>query len=243
MWRVVNRDDALMEALDQLFEALGFDEEVQVRIFRRADGREVLLLQMNRFSVVRLYVTGRPDGRRVEGYDSYYDWVRARLEGYKKEHHGSDGGFHLERNEWEALFAESADRYIRYLLFSGIQRWSDVERDTRTNIHVADWARRYADDEIAWNIYQYKGYMLMMNTIARTELALVEKDLVRAESVLSEGFEKIGAYCRECLLSGHPEVEAVTRERYMANLLRYREELIHDGRLPERDREDPKTIV
>lgn len=240
--RSLNRHDVLIEALDQVLDALGFDEEAQVRLFRRADGRDVLLLQMNRFSLVRLYVTGRPDGKRIHGHDSYYEWVLSRLEAYKREH-GSDVGFHLDGDEWQALFAESADRYVRYLLFSGIQRWRDVERDTQTNLHVADLARRYADDQIAWNIYQYKGYMLMMNTVARAELALADDDSLRATAVLAEGLEKIGAYCRECLLSGHPEVEAVTREHYLASLLRYREELLHDGRLPDAGREDSRNVV
>jgi len=240
--RSLNIDDLTIEALDQVFDALGFDENAQIRVVRRADGREVLLLQVNRFSLVRLYVTGRPDGKRINGFDSYYDYVLARIEAFKKEN-GSDIGFRMETNEWLALFSESADRYIRYLLFSGIQRWQDVERDTRTNMHVADLARRHADDEIAWGIYQYKGYMLMMNTIARAELALADDDPQTAAAILAEGLEKIGAYCRECLLNGHPEAEAVTREHYLANLLKYRDELIHDGRLPNADQKDRSNIV
>ena len=240
--RSLNRDDLTMEALDQILDALGFDENEQIRCVQREDGREALLLQMNRFSLVRLYVTGRPDGKRIEGHDSYYEWVLARIEDYKKEK-GSDIGFQMDTKEWQVLFSESADRYVRYLLFSGIQRWQDVERDTRTNVHVADLARRYADDDVAWSIYQYKGYILMMNTIARAELALAEKDPQEATAILSEGLEKIGTYCRECLLNGHPDAEAVTREHYLANLLKYRAELIHDGRLPDAAREDPSNVV
>jgi hypothetical protein len=240
--RSLNRDDLTIEVLDQVLDALGYDENAQVRTVRRDDGREVLLLQMNRFSLVRLYVTGRPDGKRIKGHDSFYEWVLARIEDYKKEK-GSDVGFYMDTKEWQALFSESADRYVRYLLFSGIQRWKDVERDTRTNMHVADLARRYADDEVAWGIYQYKGYMLMMNTIARAELALAEKDPHAAITILAEGLEKIGTYCRECLLNGHPDAEAVTREHYLANLLKYRDELIHDGRLPDAAREDPRNVV
>lgn len=240
--RATNSDNATMEALDQVLDAIGFDEQSQIRTVRREDGREALLLQMNRFSLVRLYVTGRPDGKRIEGFDSYYDWVLARIEAFKNEN-GSDIGFRMEAGEWQKLFAESADRYTRYVLFSGIQRWHDVERDTRTNTHVADLARRFADDDVAWAIYQYKGYILMMNTIARAELALADGNSSDASATFAEGLEAIGAYCRECLLSGHPEAEAVTREHYIANLLKYRDDLVHDGRLPDAARQDPRNVV
>ncbi|MBM3216454.1 DNA helicase UvrBC [Candidatus Poribacteria bacterium] len=238
----LNRDDLTIEALDQILDAIGYDSDTQVRVLRRDDGREVLIVQANRFSVTRLYVTGRPDGRLIDGFESLHALVRHRLEEFKSEHE-TDAGFSLEPATWRRLFAESADRYVRYLFCSGIHRWGDVERDTRTNLDTCDLARRYADDELAWGIYQYKGYILMMNTIARAELALEGGAIQDVGKVLMEGIDKIGGFCRECLLSGHPEAEATTREHYLSNLLRYREGLIHDGRLPDAAREDPRNVV
>jgi hypothetical protein len=234
--------DLLIEALDRTLEALGYDEDRQMRVVTRADGREVLLIQANRFSVSRIYVRGRPDGKRIEGHDCYFDLVRARWN-ERRDACGSDAAFELSPEEWRTLFAEAADRYVRYLLFAGIQRWNEVEGDTRMNLDLCDFARRYAPEEIAWSIYQYKGYILMMNSIAQAELAFRREAPDEAQQHVARGIERIGAYCRECLLTGHPEAEAVTREHYLANILKYREELVLDGRLPDAAREDPTNIV
>lgn len=239
----INRDDAIIEAFDHILDAIGYDEDEQVHLYTREDGRQVLVVQVNRFSISRLYITGRPDGKRIGDFESYFDLIQAKIAQYKEEH-GSDVGFELTADEWRTLFAESSDRYVRYLFFSGIQRWQDVERDTGTNLAVCDMARRYADDETAWGIYQHKGYILMMNTISHAELAFKRQAPDEAQERITQGIEKIGAYCKECLLSGHPEAEAITREHYLANMLRYREELVHDGRLPDlASREDPRNIV
>lgn len=232
--------DLLLDALDRLLDAIGFDEDEQIRLLRREDGREVLLIQANPFSLSRMYITGRPDGKRIEGHDSFFDLVQAKLHAYREEH-GTAEGFQLKPEEWGRLFGESRDRYIRYLFFSGIHRWQDVERDTRTNLAVCDLAHRHAPDELAWSVYQFKGYILMMNYIAKAELESEAGDTEKAMEQIAHGIEKIGAYCRECLLSDHPEAEAITREHYLANILKYREELLIEGR--GNDREDPRNIV
>ena len=237
-----NDTDALLDAIDEVFDGLGFDDEKQVRLFQREDGREVIVIQANAFSLSRLYVDGRPDGKRIGEFDSYFSLVEHEIEAYRAEH-GSDAGFELEPEMWGELFDEARDRYARYLFFAGIERWEDVERDTRMNLTVCDWARRYADEETAWGVYQYKGYILMMHAIAEAELALERMDLEGAANKIEEGIEKIGAYCRECLLSGHEDAEQITREHYLANILKYRDDLIMDGRLPEAGRSDPRNVV
>ncbi|MDA1191045.1 MAG: DNA helicase UvrBC [Candidatus Poribacteria bacterium] len=234
--------DLLIEALDRTMDALGFDGDHQVRVIERADGREIVLVQANAFSVSRLYVTGRPDGKKIGEFDSWFEKIQARLEQHRKEH-GTDFGMRIERDEWTALYAEARDRYVRYLFFSGIQRWEDVERDTFQNITVCDWARRYAEEDTAWDVYQYKGYILMMNAIARAELALEEDDLDAAERHIQQGLDSIGAYCRECVKDGHEDAEQVTREHYLANMIKYRDELVMDGRLPNAGRDDPRNVV
>ena len=123
------------------------------------------------------------------------------------------------------MFEESFHRYTRYLLFAGIKRWEDVKRDTDMNLSVTNLAREYAPSEIAWQSYQYKGYMIMMNSIAKAELSLQEDDPDTALQQIDIGIQQIGEFCGECLREEHGEAENITRERYLSNLIEFRSDL------------------
>jgi len=200
------------------------DAVQSVQILEVADGREVAIIQPNAFTISRIYTTGRPDGKRPHGCDSYHEYFCQRLEEYKQAFKTEDG-FTLTEREWNQLFNESYDRYVRYLLFSSIKRWEDVQRDTDTNLQVLDLARRYAESEATWQIYQYKGYILMMNSIARAELALQDNDHFSALQIVDQGIQRTGKFCGECLRENQGQAENTTREHYLNNLIEYRSDL------------------
>lgn len=220
----LERNTRWVQALDRILEVLNLDVEHPIRFLQIEDGREVIIVQPNAFTVSRVYATGRPDGLRPHGEDSYYAYFCAKLAEHEEEH-GTRDGFELEPEEWQLLFEESFFRYNRYLLFAGIKRWEDVKRDTDTNIAVTTMARTYAPPEIAWQSYQYKGYMLMMNSIAEAELSLQQDNTAEALRHIDAGIQKMGEFCGECLREEHPDAENVTRERYLSNLLEYRADL------------------
>ena len=200
------------------------DNRHSVQAMSLDDGREVVIIQQNTFTISRIYTDGRPDGKRPQNCDSYFEYFCQRLEKYKQAYK-TDQGFSLTNQEWRQLMDESYDRYIRYLLFSRIKRWEDVQRDTNTNLQVLDFSRRYADENISWQTYQYKGYILMMNSIARAELALKEGTCFEALQIVDYGIQQIGKFCAECLREEQGQAENITREHYLANLIEYRSDL------------------
>ena len=220
----IQRNTRWVQTFDRILETLSLDTERPVSVLEIEDGREVVVVQPNAFTISRIYATGRPDGMRPHGVDSYYDYFFAKLEEYEEEH-GSREAFQLESEEWETLFEESFHRYTRYLLFAGIKRWKDVQRDTATNIAVTNLARECAPSEIAWRSYQYKGYMLMMHSIANAELSLQDDDTATALQHIDTGIQQIGEFCGECLREEHGEAENITRERYLSNLIEFRSDL------------------
>ena len=129
----------IIETLDDALEELSFDTNQQVRVLRTHDDREVIIIQPNAFTISRIYATGRPDGRRPQGFESYHSHLYEKLDTYERQN-GSDEGFSMETEEWQTLFDECYDRYIRYLLFAGIKRWAEVKQDTDQNLGVADMA-------------------------------------------------------------------------------------------------------
>ncbi len=203
---------------------LNLDAERPVSVLQIEDGREVIVVQPNAFTISRIYATGRPDGMRPHGVDSYYDYFFAKLQTYQEEN-GTRDGFELTPDEWDILFEESFHRYTRYLLFAGIKRWEDVKRDTAANIAVTNLARECAPNDIAWQSYQYKGYMIMMHSIANAELSLQEGDADAALQDIDAGIQQIGEFCGECLREEHGETENITRERYLSNLIEFRSDL------------------
>ena len=220
----INSHRHLIQTLDEVLNDLGFDADHPIKIVRMADGREVITVRPNPFTVSRMYTSGRPDGRKPHGKNSYYNYIQSRMEDYQNSH-GSDEGFELTQEEWRTLFDESYDRYTRYLLCAGIKRWHDVKRDTDTNLAVTNLAKKFASSETAWQSYQYKGYMLMMNSIASAELSLMEDNRAEALSRVNEGIQRIGQFCGECLRENHGEAENITRDRYLANLIEFRTDL------------------
>ena len=220
----IQRNTRWVQTFDRILESLNLDTERPVSVLQIEDGREVVIVQPNAFTISRIYATGRPDGMRPHGVDSYYDYFFARLRAYEEQHETREG-FQLESEEWETLFEESFHRYTRYLLFAGIKRWEDVQHDTATNLAVTNLAREYAPSEIAWRSYQYKGYMLMMHSIAKAELSLQEDDTAAALQHIDTGIQQIGEFCGECLREEHGEAENITRERYLSNLIEFRSDL------------------
>ena len=218
------RNTRWVQTFDRILEMLNLDAERPVSVLQIDDGREVIVVQPNAFTISRIYATGRPDGMRPHGVDSYYDYFFAKLRTYEEEN-GTRAGFELTPDEWDILFEESFHRYTRYLLFAGIKRWEDVKRDTATNIAVTNLAREYAPTDVAWQSYQYKGYMIMMHSIANAELSLQEGDAEAALQNIDAGIQQIGEFCGECLREEHGETENITRERYLGNLIEFRSDL------------------
>lgn len=220
----IRRNTQWVQTFDRILEMVNLDADRPVSVLQIEDGREVIVVQPNAFTISRIYATGRPDGMRPHGVDSYYDYFVAKLQTYE-EQHGTREGFQLASEEWDILFEESFHRYTRYLLFAGIKRWQDVQRDTATNIAVTNLARECAPSEIAWQSYQYKGYMLMMHSIANAELSLQDNDTEAALRHIDTGIQQIGEFCGECLREEHGEAENITRERYLSNLIEFRSDL------------------
>lgn len=218
------RNTRWVQTFDRILEMLNLDAERPVSVLQIDDGREVIVVQPNAFTISRIYATGRPDGMRPHGVDSYYDYFFAKLQTHEEEN-GTRAGFELTPDEWDILFEESFHRYTRYLLFAGIKRWEDVKRDTATNIAVTNLAREYAPTDIAWQSYQYKGYMIMMHSIANAELSLQDGDAEAALQNIDAGIQQIGEFCGECLREEHGETENITRERYLSNLIEFRSDL------------------
>lgn len=121
-----------------------YDEKDDVRRACGADRREIILVRTP-MGLEEYECDGRPDGRRVLGLESAFDFHRARIAAARLE--GRAGESELSAGDCTVLARESAAYHHRMLLLFRLRDWARVERDTARAIRVADFIRLHARHE------------------------------------------------------------------------------------------------
>jgi hypothetical protein len=156
-----------------------------VRRIRTTGGREVLQVRLP-LGVEQYEISGRPDGKRPEGYESWLRYFQQKARIFGRE-------FVLNEKECDDLQAEGLLFYYRYLLFFQIGEYLLCARDTSRNIRLLDFVGKHAaKPEYCEGLEQYRPYILRMNIMARTLHKLQEEKNVRkAIRDLEHGSEAI----------------------------------------------------
>jgi tetratricopeptide (TPR) repeat protein len=176
-------------------------DSVTARIIHGRDGKKKVQMRVD-LGLLQMEVDGRPDGTRPNGYESYLDYLRAkaeRLEGLGRE-------FSLSKEDCDELLREGIQYYYRYLSFFHLEEFELAERDTRRNLELFDFVKRYArDDEDVWRFDQYRPYVIMMNTQAKANMACNRKQYRAAIEIVDEGIRNIRRFLREYELDDSEE--------------------------------------
>ncbi|MBN1341115.1 MAG: UvrB/UvrC motif-containing protein [Phycisphaerae bacterium] len=145
--------------------------KITVRTITGKDGREKVQMRLD-LGLLQMEMDGRPDGLRPESHESLMQYHQERLAKYE-ERNGTDLGFQLTGDECQALRDETLMYYHRYLSLFVLEDYQRVERDSARNLQVLDLCAKYAEHE--WDrlvLEQYRPYIVMMNTRAKTLLAM-----------------------------------------------------------------------
>src|ERR1051326_4936194 len=141
---------------------------IKVRKIVGLDGREKLQLRIDQ-GVLQMELHSRTDGVRPFGWQS--------LLGY---HHrtaavsrSKDEDYDLTPEQCAELQQEGIQYYHRYLSLFQINDFAGVVRDTQRNLDLFDFVAEHTDrDELAWTLQQFRPYVLMMNTRAKSSIFL-----------------------------------------------------------------------
>jgi hypothetical protein len=186
--------------------------QINVRRIRGDDGREKIQLRLD-LGLLQMELSGRPDGRRPNGYESYLDYYLDCLESHRREH-GGDERFELDERDCELLRTEGVMYYHRYLAAFVLEDYSVVVRDTQRNLRLFDLCADYAEEESDRVILeQYRPYVLMMRARAKAHLALQENRPKAALRTLRRAVEEI-----EALYEGYDEEEMLPQSGEVAIL-------------------------
>lgn len=170
--------------------------QVVARRFVGKEGQEKVQLRVD-LGILQMNATGRPDGRRPMGHESWHEFQLDRLKKHV-EQEGDDDDFFLDSEACRKLQQESIQYHHRYICFFQLEDFTAVERDCERNLRVFEFVAEYAEtDELAWSLLQFAPQLLMMRTRARGTAAVKRKRFTEAVRVVEEGIEELEAFYRD----------------------------------------------
>jgi hypothetical protein len=171
----------------------GWDYEagsINVRKIPGLDGKEKLQMRLD-LGLLQMELTGRPDGVRPHGKESFLEYYEERLGEYRREH-GSNAGFALDGDQCQHLREEAVMYYHRYLSLFILGDFAGVIRDTTRNLRVLDLCGEFASaDHDRFILEQYRPYIIMMHTRATASLEFKDEQFQRALTTVTDGLDRI----------------------------------------------------
>ncbi|MGL4514991.1 MAG: UvrB/UvrC motif-containing protein [Lacipirellulaceae bacterium] len=140
-------------------------DEVTVRTITGDDGGEKIQLRLD-LGLMQMELDGRPDGRRIEGHESWLDLHASR----QREREGANpdsAPYLLAPEDCAELMREGVQYYHRYICFWALQRYELCARDTKRNLRLFHFVREHARlerDKLQFD--QWRPYVTMMHARA-----------------------------------------------------------------------------
>lgn len=161
--------------------------EVDARLARGADGREVVQLRID-MGLLQMEVTGRPDGTRPQGAETYFDYlVAAAIQ------EGDD--FQLSEEQCAEADREFVQYYQRRLCWLALREYSRAVRDADHSITFLDFCTKHSpSEEWTWSHEQYRPFILFHRTQAAAMAALDDDGPEIAIEELNQGLHKIRSF-------------------------------------------------
>ena len=157
------------EHIDHILSNWPFEsEEVSVRIVPGADGRDVLQMRVE-MGLLQLEVTGRPDGERPNGCETYLDHMTA-----EALQEGDE--FVMSEEQCAEADREFVQYYHRRVCWLALREYDRAVEDASHTLALMDFCRDHSPDE-EWTMTheQYRPFVLFHRTQADA-LARLEGD-------------------------------------------------------------------
>ncbi len=231
--------------LTEMLEEWPFEAgKISVRVIEGKDGEPRIQVRLD-LGLLQMHVSGRPDGKRPEGYDSLLDYheshidqlqmdelqnmesasepqTDAELETFidsdEEEEEDSTIPRFLTGEECKALREEAQQYYHRYIALLVLEDYEAVVRDTSRNLRVLDLFRDYAlDEEDRHAMEGHRPYIMMMRARSLASLAMKAEENKAAIFAIDEGLESLKQYYDSL---EHPELYEESGEVQMLRDMR-----------------------
>ncbi len=170
--------------------------EVMVRKIKGKDGRIKLQLRVD-LGILQMETEGRPDGKKPNGFPTFYDFLLRRLDDHVAEH-GSEDTFQLTAEQCTRLHLEALQFHHRYICLLQLDEHDSVERDCMRNLAVFDFVARYAESpDLAWSLQQFRPQSILLLTRARATPFLKRKQTTKGISEIEAGIQMLEEFYQD----------------------------------------------
>src|SRR5687768_6613779 len=176
---------ARKENIDRLLREWPYDPEgISVRKKRGDDGRDVLQMRLD-LGLLQLEASGRPDGQKPEGAETYYDYLIGKSL--------ADGdAYVMSEDDCEEADREFVQYYHRRICWLALREFHSAVSDADHTLHMMDFCREHSPDE-QWTLSheQYRPFVLFHRTQASALAALGDRGAEAAVEEINQGLEKM----------------------------------------------------
>lgn len=162
------------QSIDRILSDWAYDPgNVSVRIVRGDDGRNVIQVRID-MGVLQMETSGRPDGSRPNGYETYLDYLVSQTM--------HDEDFELNEEQCLEIDREFVQFYHRRVCWLTIRKYGQAVADADHTLALMDFCLDHSPDE-EWTMTheQYRPLVLFHRTQAR---ALDQLDQHAAEAAV-----------------------------------------------------------
>jgi len=175
--------------------------QLLVRQVQGADGREVLQMRVD-LGILQLECTGRPDGVKPEGFDTYYDYLvsLARKEGEL---------YQLDEESCHEIDREFYQFYHRRICWLNFKRYAEVVRDSEHTLALMDFSTAHSPDP-EWSLLheQYRPFVMFHMIQAKALIALESTNPALAIENIDSGLGELAKVFEKHNASEHFEKDA-----------------------------------
>jgi hypothetical protein len=194
------------EDIDVILSSWPFEPGViTARTVHATDGREVLQMRIE-LGVLQMESTGRPDGQRPEGENTYLDYLR-RL--------NADGAddFSLNEEHCREIDREFLQFYHRRICWLAIRQFRRAVEDADHTLALMDLVASHSPSQ-DWSLSheQYRPFVLFHRTQAITLAQLEESGPEAAIEEVNRGLERIHELFRAVDAEEHFEQDEFVKQ-------------------------------
>ena len=158
--------------------------EVIARKVRGSDRRPLLQMRVD-MGVLQMETTGRPDGERPEGFETYYDYLVS-----LSFHEGAE--FELSARRCMEIDREFVQFYHRRICWLALKDYHRAAEDADHTLKLMDFSTAHSPDD-NWSLMheQYRPFVLFHRTQARALTKLEQTDPQQAVATIDEGLGQL----------------------------------------------------
>jgi hypothetical protein len=161
---------------------------VQARLVQAANDRQVIQMRVD-LGVLQLEPTGRPDGQRPYGHDTYFDYLKHIASNVER---AGRGGFQMTESQCIEADREFVQFYHRRICWLALRNYNRAVTDADHTLAFMDFVRdRSPSEDYTAAHEQYRAFVLFHRTQAAAALAAEANDPESAIDQINEGLKSI----------------------------------------------------